>query len=400
VSSRSTTRLLAGVALAGQVAFVVAWIVAGALAPHYSSLHQGVSELAARHADHAWIVTAGIAALGAGMAVLGLGVKRVLPRRAAATLTLLLFALAGLCIGVTAAVPLDCGLSNSHCRHLWDAGRLSWHEDGHLWAAFAAQALLALTPFTIARALWPGPAGAVALTAGATGIVIGAVSSALDTHVPSGALQRFDLFALQLWAVILAGAILYVTRAPSRPSHLIPLRPRDFLARSWSGEGALVLRPLFLGRRLARSFGARREATWISERVWRIDDEADFGGGRVMRRQMFCEFVTHDHIRITAGDLPEGIDVWLEEGGYRTGEFRMNFPIGPVPVVVHCRDLSYVEPDGTFVNEVEARVPALGLPLARVAFRVRPVRPAARSESAAPERTEVGDPRRPIDAVR
>jgi hypothetical protein len=374
--------LLAWVALAGQVGFVVAWIVAGALQPRYSSLHQPVSELAARHAAYPWIVTAGIAVLGVAMAALGLALYRVLPRRPAATLTALLFAAAGGCVVVTAAVPLDCGLSSSHCRDLWRAGQLSWHEDGHIWAAFASEVLFTLTPFTIARALWPGPAGAAALSSGAFGVAFGAVSAALSSNVPDGALQRVDLFVLHLWVLILVAAILYGTRHPARPSPLIPLRPRDFLARSWRGEGALLVRPLFLGRRLARTFGARREATWISERVWRIDDHADFGGGRVMHRQMFCEFVADDHLHISAGDLPDGIDVWLEEGGYRTSEFRMNFPLGPIPVLIHCRDRSYVDTDGTFVNAIDALSVPFGFPLARVVFRVRPVLAAPRAAPA------------------
>jgi hypothetical protein len=356
------------------LAFVVAWIVAGAIEPHYSSLHQTVSELAARHAAHRWIVTAGIAVLGVANAALGLALSRVLPRRPAATVTALLFVGAGVCIVLTAAIPLDCGLSASHCRHLWDSGQLSWHEDGHIWASLAASWLLTATPFAIARALWPGPVGAVALASGVIGIVIGAASFGFGSAgVPDGALERVELFVLHLWVLILVAGILYATRGRPRRSHLIPLRPRDFLARSWTGDGALELRPLFVGRHLARLFGARREATWISERVWRIDDEADFGGGRVQRRQMFCEFIADDHVHITGGDLPDGIDVWLEEGGYRTSEFPMHFPIGPVPLQVRCRDLSYVEPDGTFVNLIEALAPALRIPLARVVFRVRPV---------------------------
>src|SRR4051812_3939725 len=64
VPSRSTTRLLVWGALAGQVAFVVAWIVGGALEPHYSAIDEYVSELGARDAAHAWIVNAGIVVLG------------------------------------------------------------------------------------------------------------------------------------------------------------------------------------------------------------------------------------------------------------------------------------------------------------------------------------------------
>src|SRR5437763_119785 len=83
------------------------------------------------------------------------------------------------------------------------------------------------------------------------------------------------------WVAILAAGVLWATRGKAAPSALIPLRPRAFLASSWSGTGEVVLRPVFLGRLLARRFRATREATWISETVWRIDDAADFGGGRV-----------------------------------------------------------------------------------------------------------------------
>jgi hypothetical protein len=51
----------------------------------------------------------------------------------------------------------------------------------------------------------------------------------------------------------------------------------------------------------------------------------------------------------------------------------MAFPIGPVPVYIRVRDVSYFEEDGTFANVFEARSPILGLPVARVVFRVRPL---------------------------
>ena len=51
----------------------------------------------------------------------------------------------------------------------------------------------------------------------------------------------------------------------------------------------------------------------------------------------------------------------------------MAWPIGPLPVLVRCRDLSYFEPDGTFVNVIDVRGLGIPIPLARVTFRVRPV---------------------------
>ena len=40
------------------------------------------------------------------------------------------------------------------------AGR-TWHTGVHLWAGVVAQVALVLTPFAIARALWPSPVAAV-----------------------------------------------------------------------------------------------------------------------------------------------------------------------------------------------------------------------------------------------
>jgi hypothetical protein len=209
------------------------------------------------------------------------------------------------------------------------------------------------------------------MSAGTTGVAIGVALAVVGSHDggPAGAIS---LVVLGTWVAILAMGVLYSTRRRLARSALIPLRPRAFLASSWSGTGEVVLRPVFLGRLLARRFGASREATWISETVWRIDDAADFGGGRVQRRQMYCEFVADDHVHITGGDLPDGIDVWLEQGGYRTSPFRLDFAIGPVPLLLRCHDISYVDSDGTFVNALDVRS-VLGLPLAQVAFRVRPL---------------------------
>jgi hypothetical protein len=88
---------------------------------------------------------------------------------------------------------------------------------------------------------------------------------------------------------------------------------------------------------------------------------------------MYCEFVDDDRIEITAGDLPEGATICIEEDGYRTIPFRMAFPIGPVSVPMRVHDLSHVEADGTLANTFEARDLVFGLRLARVTFRVRPV---------------------------
>jgi hypothetical protein len=158
------------------------------------------------------------------------------------------------------------------------------------------------------------------------------------------------------------------------------MRPREFFAQSWTGEGEFVLRPFLLGRLLTQRVEARRESTWISDYVWRIDDESHFGGGHFERRTMYCEMVDDDQIRITATDLLDGVDVWLEEAGFRLADWRMAWPIGPLPVIVRCRDRSYFEPDGTFVNVIDLHSLVLAVPLARVTFRMRSIESDPRHE--------------------
>jgi hypothetical protein len=316
-------------------------------------------------------VNAGLVVFGLTFVALAIALHVALPSRLAAGL----FVASGVAVIATGVLTLDCGLSDAHCEALWRAGALSWHQDGHLWAGFASRVLLALTPFALARALWPGPVASLAFCAGIAGVVIGVVTFFLYGHdrAGDGLLQRFELAVVHLWVLIVAVGILHTLRRAREPGQLVRLRPRDFFAAEWSGEGSLVVRPFFLWRRLARPFEARRSATWISDRLWRIDDEARYSPDRVQRRRMYCEFLAEDRIEITAGDLPEGALVLVEDDGYRTTPFRMKFPIGPVAVPIRVHDVSRVEPDGTLLNIFEARALVLGLRLARVTFRVRPV---------------------------
>jgi uncharacterized protein DUF998 len=359
-------------AFAAQALFFASWLVAGALEPYYSHVEQGVSELAGRQAAHPWIVTVGIAAAGLSLIALAAALPAMLERRRA--LPVALFAGAGLAMVLAAVFPVDCSLSlDEHCKALSDAGSLSWQHYAHLWLGLVETVLLCLTPFALARALWPGTAAAALLPFGAAGLAIAAASFG-GYEVPGsagGLIQRAGLLVLLVWILIVGGRILWATRGEPRTSDLIPMRPREFLARSWTGEGELVLRPFFLGRLFAQRVEARRESIWISERVFRIDDEAYFGGDRFERRQMYCEFVSDDHVRLTADDLIDGADVWLESEGFRLSEFRMAWPIGPLPVIVRCVDRSYFEPDGTFVNIIDLYSLGPRIPVARVTFRMR-----------------------------
>jgi uncharacterized protein DUF998 len=377
------------VALAGQAVFIASWIVAGALEPGYSHLGDYVSSLGAKDAAHPWIVDTGIVALGASVVLLGVALLHVLPRRRAAAVAALLFAGAGVAIAIGGPFRTDCSFAAQSCEDAWRAGRLSGATDVHLWAGLVAQVLFVLTPFAIARALWPTPVAGASLLAGGFGLVFGVAGFfGGGWDAGAGLVQRAGLGILHLWVLIVAVGILYATRAEPRPGRLVPVRPRDFFAKAWSGDGEMTMRPFFLGRFFRQRFSATRRSVWLSDTLFRLEDEADFGDGRSQRRRTYCEFVAEDHVRLTAGDFPDGADVWLEEGGYRTTPFRMAFPLGPLPALVRCHDLSTVEPDGTLVQTFEARDLVFGIPLGRVTFRVRPLEektePAGEGPSAGP----------------
>src|SRR3954451_19372158 len=218
VPSRSTARALVWGALAGQLAFIAAWVVAGALEPGYSHVDQGVSELGAATASHPLVMDAGLVVLGASLAALGVALLPALPRRRAAWVAAGLFVATGVAMALAGVFRLDCGPAvDAHCRALWRAGELSWHQDAHVWTAFAAQLLLAATPFALAAALWPAPSGVAALARGVGGVLRSLLSEGgYEAGAGGGLVQRLGLLVVHVWVLIVAVGVLYELRRPPR----------------------------------------------------------------------------------------------------------------------------------------------------------------------------------------
>jgi hypothetical protein len=374
---RSTVRALAFGAIAVQVVFVVAWVVAGALDPGFSHVEDGVSALGGRDAEHPWIVNSAIVLFGLSFVAVGVALHAVLPARRARTVAVALFVATGVVTAAAGFLPVDCALSEQACEDAWRAGDSSWQHDAHLWLTVVGPPLIASLPFAIAAALRPGPVSIAAFAVGVFALALAVVGLGLGFAEVGdyGVGQRIGLFLVHGWIVIVGAGVLYTTRRPERPGRLVPVSPEDFAAPEWRGEGELTLRPLWFWGRFAQRFAARRRTHWLSDRILRVDDESDFGGGRTQARKMYCEIVSPELIRITAADLPDGAKMHVEDGGYRMTPFRMAFPLGPLPLLVRCRDESYVDPDGTFVNVTEVEDVVFHLPLARLTFRVRPVAP-------------------------
>jgi hypothetical protein len=148
-----------------------------------------------------------------------------------------------------------------------------------------------------------------------------------------------------------------------------PLRPRAFFDGSWSGPGELILFPFFFWRRFPVRFHASREFTWLSDEAWLMDDVATFKSGRVEHRRRFFHLVEPDRVHVTADDAPDGMDILLEEGGYRLTGYKFVVPIGPLRFACRCRDTHEIGDDGTLVDTMRLRWH--GLPVAKIVIRVR-----------------------------
>jgi len=221
---RGRVRALAWAAIAAQALFVVGWIVAGALEPGYSQLRQYASELGRHGAAHAWIFDVAVVAWGLGFVALGTALLPALAGRPWRTVAPALFMLAGVLAVALAPLRLDCASTVSHLCDLQEkAGTLSWHEYGHAWVSFALEGALLLTPFALARTLWPGRLARLILFGGAAVavvlLVLASVGLSAGAHTHHGALtglwQRAALLVVHVWVVLCAGALLtYAKRRP------------------------------------------------------------------------------------------------------------------------------------------------------------------------------------------
>ena len=103
---------------------------------------------------------------------------------------------------------------------------------------------------------------------------------------------------------------------PMVPLSPTPLRPREFFDGIWSGEG--TIRPHFLLRWFLPidRFSFTSRAIWLSDTVWMVEEEYEFGSGNAMNRRMFVQVTNHDRLHVTADDMPLGADILLEATGF------------------------------------------------------------------------------------
>jgi Protein of unknown function (DUF998) len=273
-----------------------------------------------------------------------------------------------------AFLPVDCSFgTNDRCEDLLSSGALSWQTEAHVWIGLGLRVVLLATPFALAAALRPRPIAIASFGAGVFGLVLGLATFGWSGAGgdPYGLIERIELLVLQTWLVIVALGVIHATQDRARPSPPVPLAPRDFFGSSWSGDGEILLRPLFLWRRRPVRVKVTRTPTPLSDESWVFEDRLEVEGRWTQTSRAFCELTAPDRVEVIARQLPEGARVALDEGGYRIWPFQVLVPLGPIAMVFDSSEASRVEPDGTLVQTFEQRI--FGLLVSRATFRVRPV---------------------------
>jgi len=200
------TTVLCGVAVAGQLAFVAAWAIAGTLEPGYSAADQTVSELAAGGAANPWILWLGLLSLSFSDGSTALLLRERLGF--AGWLPAAMFALAAVGALVILALPLDCMVnSDPACSARVDAGDASWQHRGHNVAAVSVQLILVATPFAVVYTLRGRRLARWALAAGVVGVAtVLAVATSDPGAAGYGIYQRVTFGFVHVWVIVIAVA--------------------------------------------------------------------------------------------------------------------------------------------------------------------------------------------------
>lgn len=209
-----SVRLLALIAVAGQLNFVAAWIVGGLVQPGYSTADQAVSELFARTAEHPFVLWIGLVGLVPSYLATAAILRRTLgpagwPAGA-------LFLLAVPLVIVVLVSPLDCMTNGSAaCAARVDDGAVSAAHERHGVAAVALQLTLVATAFAVAIAVRGSRLVHWALGFGALGIATVLVVAAIDPSDGGyGIAQRATFGFVNIWVIAVAGAAVAGIRGP------------------------------------------------------------------------------------------------------------------------------------------------------------------------------------------
>jgi Protein of unknown function (DUF998) len=205
-ASPAAARLLAGCGVLAPVILTATWVVAGLVQDSYSARREDISALAARSAEHPWLMMAGLVTTG----LLVVGFALVLHRavRPGSIAGPALVALCGLGMVALGLLRDDCSTVTEACQTRVEAGEASWQHTAHevvsvpvFAAAVAAPVVLALRFRADAswRSLTPFSAAATPVLAAL--FALGGLEPAPSWN---GVIQRLAVSAALLWLEVVA----------------------------------------------------------------------------------------------------------------------------------------------------------------------------------------------------
>lgn len=314
----------AWLALAGQLLFVLAWLIAGTLESGYSHVHQYVTELGADTAERPWIVNGALVMLGLTFGALAVGARAALPRGRRSLTVIVLLVLAGVATALTGLFALDCMPTvDQACKQRIEDGHASWRTYAHSWASWAMYPTMLPIPFALAWASRGGRIARPALIIGVLGLLAGGSAffggGGADGEL-AGLFQRHGYNSMHAGIALFSLGLLVWSgsprrRRPRRAARTDELEPFRFLRSRQSGSGRntyrLWVRPFGLPRR----FDYERRVEYEGEAVWRLHDVLRYEGGITFHRLLQARPLSPERMLVWGEDMPGGGETVLRPGG-------------------------------------------------------------------------------------
>ena len=211
---------LGRLALAGPIAFTLAWLVGGLVQDEYSAKQEDISALAALDAQHAWIMITGFVLLGVGTVALAAGLASAL-RYPSAVIGSVLLVIAGIGLMVAGLARNDCSSELPACAARVDAGQVSWHHEVHDNVSLIIFLALIAAPLVLARAFgrddhWR-PLRAYSIVTGLLGFALLVLYVIAPAGTWNGLVQRIFVSVLFLWIAVLGLRLARVEHVATGP---------------------------------------------------------------------------------------------------------------------------------------------------------------------------------------
>jgi hypothetical membrane protein len=222
---------LGRLAVAGPIAFTVAWLMGGFAQDEYSVRREDISALAALDAQNVWIMITGFLLLGAGTVALAAGLAGTLKGRPAVIGSILVL-IAGVCIAVAGLARNDCSSELAACADRVDAGDVSWHHAVHDMVSLVIFLALVAASLVLARAFrrderWRD-LRIYSIVTGLLGFVLLILYVTEAAGSWNGLLQRLFVSVLFLWIAVLGFRLIQVSRPQERNAAIrSPVSPTE-----------------------------------------------------------------------------------------------------------------------------------------------------------------------------